>query len=201
MNHKTIPYSLKRYAKNYLRNIAALSLCVIILMLALTGYSQKKSLSFHILRSGNKVGTVHFSETSFGGTDSLMVESNVRTKLVSNFIGYGREYAIFSNGILLQSSIYRQLNGDEKLNKQHRLDNGQYIISNKKNSKVMKTYPINYNMLSLCSKEPENIDHVYSNNYETFLPSLTGKKDNGLKINNATSNLEHYKIEEQVRGN
>ena len=33
------------------------------------------------------------------------------------------------------------------------------------------------------------------------LLSLTGKKDNGLKINNTTSNLAHYKIEEQVRGN
>jgi len=31
--------------------------------------------------------------------------------------------------------------------------------------------------------------------------SLTDKKDNGLKINNTTSNLAHYKIEEQVRGN
>jgi hypothetical protein len=177
--------------------MVGIALSFILLMSVLPGYSQKKSLNFQILRSGNKVGTLHFSETSFGGTDSLKVESNVRTKLVSNFIGYGREYAIFSNGILLQSSIYRQLNGDEKANKQHRADNGQYIISNKKNSKVMKTYPINYNMLSLYSREPENIDHVYSDNYETFL-AIQKTDAHKYKITLPDGNYNYYYYKDGV---
>ncbi len=40
-----------------------------------------------------------------------------------------------------------------------------------------------------------------NDNFKQLLLSLTDKKDNGLKINNTTSNLAHYKIEEQVRGN
>jgi len=155
--------------KDHLKNMGHTSLSTVLFMVALTGYSQKKSLNFHILRNGNKIGTVYFSKTTSGGIDSLKVESTVKTKLVANITGRALENAVFKNGILVQSSIYRELNGDEKTNKQHRLDNGQYIISKGKKSGVMKTYPITYTMLSLYSKEPENISKVYSDNFETFL--------------------------------
>ena len=197
MNHKTIPYKLKWNPKNHLRGIAGISLFTIFLMFTSTGYAQKKSLNFHILRNGNKAGTVHFSETTSGGTDSLNVESNVKTKLVSNFIGYGREYAIFSNDILVQSSIYRQLNGDEKANKQHRADNGQYIIHKGEKSGVMKTYPITYTMLSLYSREPENIGKVYSDNFETFL-DIQKIDAHKYKITLPDGNYNHYYYKDGV---
>jgi len=174
--------------------MAVIVVSFILLMSVLPGYSQKKSLNFHILRNGNKVGTVHFSETTSGGTDSLNVESNVKTKLVSNFVGYSREYAIFSNDILVQSSIYRQLNGDEKANKQHQLDNGQYIIHKGKKSGVVKTYPITYTMLSLYSREPENIGKVYSDNFETLL--VIQKIDTHkykITLPDGSYNYYHYK--------
>jgi len=137
---------------------------------------------------------VRFSETTSGGVDSLKVESNVKTKLVSTFIAHGLEYAIFSNGILLQSSIYRQLNGDEKANKQHRLDNGKYIVYKGKNSKVIKSYPITYNMLSLYSREPENIGNVYSDNYETFLAiQKTGAHRYKISLPDGNYNYYYYK--------
>src|SRR5690349_20331382 len=113
MKSKTIRYKLKQCedkklmsgvekAKNRLREKAVIALSIILLMFALTGYSQTRSLSYQILRNGNKVGTLHFSETGSGETDSLKVESNVKTKLVSNFIGYARESAVFTNGIMVQ---------------------------------------------------------------------------------------------------
>src|SRR6266511_1508762 len=46
----------------------------------------------------------------------------------------------------------------------------------------------------------EILEYLTAKEYRLHLLSLTGKKDNGLKINNTTSNLAHYKIEEQVRG-
>ena len=112
---------------------------------------------------------VRFSENISGGTNSIKMESNVKTKFIFTFVGYVLESATFNNGILLQSSLYRKFNGDEKVNKQHRAENTQYIISSGKNSKVMKDYPITYNMLSLYSREPVNISKVYSDNFEKFL--------------------------------
>ena len=142
---------------------------IIVTMLVLPGFSQTRSLHFQIIRNENKIGTVSFSENISDGTDSLRVESNVKTRFIFTFTGYVLESATFKNGILLQSSLYRKFNGDEKVNKQHRAENAQYIISKGKNSKVMKDYPITYNMLSLYSKEPVNIGKVYSDNFEKFL--------------------------------
>ena len=148
---------------------ACILVSIIVTMLVLPGFSQTRSLHFQIIRNENKIGTVRFSENISGGADSLRVESNVKTRFIFTFTGYVLESATFKNGVLLQSSLYRKFNGDEKVNKQHRAENAQYVISKGKNSKVMKDYPITYNMLSLYSKEPVNIGKVYSDNFEKFL--------------------------------
>ena len=138
-------------------------------MFVLAGFSQTRSLNFQIIRNENKIGTVRFSQKTSGGTDSLKMEMNVKTRFIFTFIGYVLESATFRDGVLLQSSIYRKFNGDEKVNKQHQAVNTQYIISKGKVSQVMKDYPITFNMLSLYSKEPVNIGKVYSDNFEKFL--------------------------------
>ena len=126
--------------------------------------------NYQILRNGNKVGSLHFSETATGDMDYLKMESDVKTRFIFTFTAHANEEAVYYNGVLLRSSIYRQLNGNEKVNKQHQArDNRQYIIHKGKGSEVTKNYPITYNMLSLYSKEPENINRVYSDNFETFI--------------------------------
>lgn len=102
---------------------------LILLQFCLNVYSQRKVCDFHILRNGSKVGTIRFAQTSVGTIDTLEMESNVNAKLVSTFIAHGKEAAIFENGILLKSSIFRELNGKEKANKKHEANNSQYIIT------------------------------------------------------------------------
>jgi hypothetical protein len=148
---------------------ACILLSVFQTMIVLAGFSQTRSLNFQIIRNENKIGTVRFSQNTSGTTDSLKMESNVKTRFIFTFIGFVLESATFRNGVLLESSIYRKFNGDEKVNKQHRAVNSQYIISKGKTSMVMKDYPITYNMLSLYSREPVNIARVYSDNFEKFL--------------------------------
>lgn len=145
---------------------------IVLTMFVLAGFSQTRSLNFQIIRNENKIGEARFSENTSGATDSLKMELNVKAKFIFSFIEYVLESATFKNGVLSHSSISRKFNGDEKVNKQHRAENTQYIISGGKNSKVMKDYPITYNMLSLYSKEPVNIGKVYSDNFEKFLSIL-----------------------------
>ncbi len=89
------------------------------------------------------------------------------------------------------------MNGDEKANKQHRADNGQYIIYKGKKSEVMKTYPITYTMLSLYSREPENIGKVYSDNYETFL-AIQKTDAHKYKITLPDGNYNYYYYKDGV---
>ena len=172
-------------------NKTTISLLVLLLILSLSGAAQKRLLNFDILRDGNKVGKILFSETSAANTDSLKMESTVNTKLFSTFIAEAKELAVFNNGILKESSIYRQLNGKEKANKKHRAGNGKYFITNGKNSTEMKIYPITYNMLSLYSSEPVNIQKVYSDNFESFL-DIKKTGDHIYKITLPDNNYNYY---------
>jgi uncharacterized protein DUF6134 len=176
-----IIWLIKRYrGKNKTKNVAVVSknpekylrLLLVLLPLALLpikGYSQNKALTYQIVRNGNKVGTLQFSETSVGDMDHLKMESDVKTRFVFTFTAHSNEEAVYYNGVLLRSSIYRKLNGTEKVNKQHQADNKQYVIHAGERTEVTKNYPIKYSMLSFYSKEPENISEVYSDNFQRFI--------------------------------
>jgi len=154
--------------KGYLPPIILLLL--IFLILSISGHGQNRTLTYQIVRNGNKIGTLRFSETSSGDMDHLKMESDVKTRFVFNFVAHASEEAVYFNGVLLRSSIYRIFNGNEKVNKQHEVKDRQYIIHAGERSEVTKNYPITYNMLSLYSKEPESISKVYSDNFQTFIP-------------------------------
>jgi|ERR1051326_3180570 hypothetical protein len=190
---RNIPLALKKI-KEQLPGIGTHLLFIIILLVALKSNAQNRSLNYQILRNGNQVGSLRFSETATGDMDYLKMESDVKTRFIFSFTAHANEEAVYYNGMLLRSSIYRQLNGNEKANKQHQADNKQYIIHKGKSSEVTKNYPITYNMLSLYSKEPEKINQVYSDNFETFIAiQKTGAHKYKIELPDGNYNYYYYK--------
>jgi uncharacterized protein DUF6134 len=175
-------------SKKYLRPLSILLLFVV---LSVKSHSQNKALTYQIVRNGNKVGTLRFSETSTGDMDHLKMESDVKTRFVFTFTAHSSEEAVYYNGILLRSSIYRKLNGTEKANKQHQAGNQQYIIHAGEKTEVTKNYPITYNMLSLYSREPENISQVYSDNFQSFI-AIQKTDQHKYKITLPDGNYNYY---------
>jgi hypothetical protein len=159
--------------------------------------AQNKSLSYEILRNGSKVGMLHFTETTTGDMNYLKMESDVKTRFLFTFTVRALEETVYYNGIMVRSSIYRQLNGVEKVNKQHQADNKQYIIHAGKNSEVTKYYPITYNMLCLYSIEPERISKVYSDNFETFV-DIEKAGPHRYKITLPDGNYNYYNYKNGV---
>jgi len=181
-----------KIAKKYLPFVAAILLLIILLIFSTNSYSQNKTFNYQIIRNGDKVGSLLFSETSTGDLDYLKMESDVKTRLIFTFTAHASEEAVYNNGILLRSSIYRRLNGTEKANKQHEATgNRQYLIRTGERSELTKTYPITYNMLSLYSKEPENISKVYSDNFQTFL-AIEKAASHKYKITLPDGNYNYY---------
>jgi hypothetical protein len=174
--HATAKLIFKKLKKQLFRNAAVLLLVTFIF--SLSSQSQKWSRNYKILRNGNTVGTLRFTESSSDSLNYLQLESDVKTRFIIGFTVHAEERAVYCHGILLLSSIYRALNGNEKANKQHRAENNRYVIRAGKNAEVSKIYPITYNMLSLYSKEPVNISSVYS---DTFEISLKIQKADGHK--------------------
>ncbi|HET9824973.1 MAG TPA: DUF6134 family protein [Chitinophagaceae bacterium] len=177
--------------KRPLPSIVGLALLALAMLITLTSHAQSRQFNYQIVRNGSKVGTLNFSETTNGVTDYLKMESDVKTRFIFTFTAHASEEAVYRNGILLNSSIYRKLNGNEKVNKQHLAQNSQYIIRKGNNTEINRNYPITYSMLSMYCKEPQNISKVYSDNFETFLPiqKIDGHK---YKITLRDGNYNYY---------
>jgi len=191
--HTAVRLFLRKLKKQLFRVATVLLLTIF----SLNGHSQKRSLNYKILRNGNKVGTLRFTESSSGNMSYLQLESDVKTRFIISFTAHAEEQAVYANGILLHSSIYRKLNGSEKANKQHRAENNRYVIHAGKNSEVAKTYPITYNMLSLYSKEPVNVGSVYSDNFETTL-KIEKTATHTYKINFPDGNYNYYSYKDGI---
>lgn len=178
-------------------NTSRIFLLIVFLILNLSGTSQKKTLYFDILRNGNKVGMIVFSQSASGGVDSLRSESTVKTKLVRTVVAEAKETAVFKDGILKESFIYRKLNGKEKANKKHRAVNGKYVITIGTQLSELDAYPITYNMLCLYSKEPVNIRKVYSDNHESSL-KIEKIEDHKYKVILPDDNYNYYLYKDGV---
>jgi Domain of unknown function (DUF6134) len=177
--------------KNSKKYLCSVSVVLFLILLSVKSHSQNKTLTYQIVRNGNIVGTLRFSETSTGDMDHLKMESDVKTRFVFTFTAHSNEEAVYHNGVLLHSSIYRKLNGTEKANKQHQAGNQQYIIHAGERTEITKNYPITYNMLSLYSKEPENISQVYSDNFQRFL-AIQKTDQHRYKITLPDGNYNYY---------
>jgi hypothetical protein len=186
---------LKKIKKQFFR--IACILLLVILFLSLKSHSQNRLLNYKILRNGNKVGTVRFRESNSGNMKYLQIESEVKTRFIFSFNAHAKEEAVYSNGVLQHSSIYRKLNGNEKVNKQHQMENNRYLIHAGTSESISKVYPITYNMLCLYRKEPVNITAVYSDNFETFL-TIQKMEAHQYKITLPDGNYNYYRYKDGI---
>ena len=181
---------------NSIKRLPAITKIMLLIIMShpVVTQAQNRVLKYQILRNGTPVGTLLFSQTSTNDGDYLKMESDVKTRFIFSFVAHASEEAIYHHGVMFRSSIYRRLNGNEKVNKQHQENNGQYIIHAGQRSEVTKTYPITYNMLSLYSKEPEDISKVYSDNFESFVSiQKTGQHRYKITLPDGNYNNYYYK--------
>ena len=79
------------------------------------------SLEYIITRKGENIGKLHFSKKVFGNRVYLKMKSDVQFRILARITAHAKEEAEFQNNILLSSSVYREINGFEKSNKQTRI--------------------------------------------------------------------------------
>ena len=143
---------------------------VFLFLVSVTLRAQNRQASYSIIRNGNVAGQLKFQQVIKGDSVCLKTESEVKASFLFSFTVFAREEAIYKNGILLYSSIYRKTNGSEKANKQTRLRGYEYYITSKEKTEVLRNYPISNNMLNLYCCEPKLINKVYSDNFQQYVP-------------------------------
>lgn len=128
--------------------------------------AQEKKLQYSIKRNGDEVGNIWFVQNISGTRTTLKMESEVNTRFIFSFKAKAKEEAIYDNGILTWSSIYRQMNGNVKADKKTKANGAAYTVYKGNKTETINNYPIRYNMLSVYINEPVNIPQVYSDNFQ-----------------------------------
>lgn len=150
-------------------------------LLVLVIKAQEKKLSYIIKRNGNRVGSMIVKEVWEGKKQSLRLQSDVKTSFLFTVSAKGIEEARYENGVMVYSSVYQKLNGNEKINKQIRLINNSYHVYSKGKEERLNNLRIYYNLLCIYTNEPLRTAWVFSDRYQKFL-SIQKIKDHHYRI-------------------
>lgn len=156
--------------------LIALAFCIVLLTQA-----QEKNLSYTIKRNGKKVGDMKVKEVREGKKVSLKLESDVKTSFILSFSAKGVEESKFDSGILVYSSVYQKLNGNERVNKKIKYVDNAYVISSNGKEEKLTNIKIYYNLICIYSHEPVSASLIFSDRYQKFL-SIQKIEDHHYKI-------------------
>jgi len=132
-------------------------------------FSQDIKMVYTVKKGNNVIGIFTVAETGAPNSKTIKLESHIKTSFVMSIVVEAREESIFQNGVLSQSTVFRKVNGNEKLNKKHRLYGNGYVIETGKKKDTLCCIKIVYNLMNLYCTEPVGIGKVYSDNYQEFL--------------------------------
>lgn len=166
-------------------------LFIVLLLISHFALPQSTHLEYSIKRKGSEIGTMLFSQHVSGNKTSFKIESHIKARLVFLMTVKAIEEAIYENGILTWSFMYRKMNGTEKVNKKTMLSGSNYVITKGRQSEKLNAYPINYNMICLYLQEPVTVSKVYSDNFQQFL-AIQKLGDHHYKINFPDGNYNEY---------
>jgi len=166
----------------------------LIAFIPILSIAQNSQLNYKIVRNGNDIGWLRLEKSSIGNKSELLLVSEIKTKAILPIAMSAKESSTFEIGKLIYSSQFRKTNGDIKLDKQTRLINDKYEVS-ENGEKVKLPFPIiNTNMLSLYFQEPIPSTSVYCDKQQYFI-KIIKTNDGGYKMKfpNGNSNCFYYK--------
>lgn len=152
--------------KNSSADLVNIALPLLLCFATLCASAQERRLAYDIKRNGDIVGNIHFIQSVAGNRTVLTMESEVNTRFIFNFKAKAKDEAIYDNGIMTWSSIFRKLNGKLKTDKKMKAVGNAYTIYKGNKTETLNNYPIRYNMLSVYLTEPIGVSKVYSDNFQ-----------------------------------
>ena len=176
------------------RPIILIIIFMIILLFSMaTGKTQNLNLNYKIVKDGEEIGWLTLDKTTTGSNTKFLLVSSIKTRVIFNIAVASRESSIFENGKLVFSSQYRKTNGTVKLDKMTRFNTDKYEVVEKNEARPLPFHFIGTNLLSLYFNEPIDINFVYCDNHEDFIP-LIRTEDGGykLKFPKGNSNTFYY---------
>ena len=137
----------------------------------LAGYvpAQTIALNYKVMYSGKEIGWIKLQKSDSAGISILTFSSEAKKRMIIKYEVKEHQSATFQNGVLIQSSVYRKVNNDVKIDKCTVNKGAYYQVNKREFSEKVVINGIQYNQLSMYFKEPENIKQVYSDNFQCLL--------------------------------
>jgi len=164
---------------------------LVLLGIAISVQGQQVKLEYNIKRNGEVVGTINFIQNIEGNRAVLTMESEVNTRFIFNFKTNAKEVAIYDNGIMTWSSIFRKQNGHIKVDKKTKASGNAYTVYKGSKTETLNNYPIRYSMLSIYISEPVNISKIYSDYFQQQI-DIQKLADHHYKIKFPDDNYNEY---------
>ncbi|MDQ6755798.1 MAG: hypothetical protein M3004_02575 [Bacteroidota bacterium] len=153
--------------------------------------SQERKLSYDVIKNGNVIGKINFLEITKDQKKILSLTSDVKTRFVFSFIDQSTETAAYEDGIMVYASFYQRQTGSDKVDKITMASGNCYKLMNNGVSKMVTCSPIQYNTLLLYNKVPQNINKVYSDNFQKLL-DIKKVEENKYKLSLPDGNFNYY---------
>lgn len=132
--------------------------------------NQKQTLEFNVFKNNRLIGEISITKQNNGTTVVYNLDSKLQAKFFMGVEIVGREKAVFRNGVLVYSSIYRSLNNKVQVDKEITFGNDSYLaIENRENIRSSLD-DIKENLVGLYFKEPKGANEVYCDNQNEMVP-------------------------------
>lgn len=153
--------------------------------------AQQRKLTYDVMRNGSVIGNLNFIELTKDQKKFLSLTSDVKTRFIFSFIDQSTETAAYEDGIMVYSSFYQRQTGSDKADKITMASGNCYKLMNNGVSKIITCSPIRYNTLLLYNSIPENINKVYSDNFQTLL-DIKKVEENKYRLTLPDGNYNYY---------
>jgi hypothetical protein len=181
----------KTISKSPARKMASLLLILLYFSGALPG--QNRAAVYDVLHNGEVKGTLVLNREADSGRLHIKIVTQVSTRILFRIAVKSIEEAVFEKGNLIYSSLYREVNGEEKVNQQLQFSGGSYRLISKEAIADLPVFPIRFCVLLLYCQEPVNIRQVYSDNYHQYLEiKKAGRNKYQVIFPNGNSNYYCY---------
>jgi hypothetical protein len=162
--------SKKSKQRNHITALTKTIIPVILFVLfAIPAIAQRQAHRYIVLYRGKNVGAMYLTQIQSGDELSLKVTSNIQMHMLMSIKVNVAEESSYKQDKLISSSVYREVNGKEKANRQTRYCNGCYEIITEGKRSVLNKTSIQYNLVRLYCREPIGFTQVYSDAFQQFL--------------------------------
>ena len=177
--------------------ISIITLLIIMLLVTCLSFGQYLQLNYKVMYKGEEIGRLKMEKIDSVNTSLLKLNSEIKKRIIILFSVIEKEEALFENGVLLSSFLYRRVNENVKANQRTSYAGNYYFVRKEKSSKDVMIDGIRYNQLSLYFSEPENIKQFYSDNYLCLI-NIEKINNHVYKIKLPDNNTNYYQYSEGV---